>query len=381
MAGRRRALQRSAGFAALSGLAALSVRALARPRTKAGGAARGLVDWEMVRRTARARSGQRGRLDPTRAAALAERYDGFANELAPWMVEICRPMPETLPRFSVLDRHGFIDANLSIARRLLDPIEELRSAPQTALADVGRRLTSRYLGELFGLMSQRVLGQFDPVLMLPGAAFAERPPTTLYMVEPNIEGFQRGQRVPGEALRRWLILHEATHAWQFHAHPWLGPHIEGLMRELVASGLEAQGVTLGTRPAEWGAALRRAGGLLSTQLRGLGRLQAMMSVIEGYSNFVMHRVGRAHILEFDELERAFEKRQTDRTLLERLILALSGIAVKLRQYQLGESFCDAVAARGGTDLLNRVWEGPEMMPNLAELRWPDRWVARVRPGG
>lgn len=381
MARRRRALQRSAGFAALSGIVALSVRALARPRPGAERSGGGLVDWEVVRRTARARSGQRGRLDPTRAAALAERYDGFATELAPWMAEVCRPMPEVLPRFTVLDRHGFIDANLAIARRLLDPIEEMRRTPETLLTDVGRRLTSRYLGELFGLMSQRVLGQFDPVLMLPGASMTERPPTTLYMVEPNIEGFQRGQRVPGEALRRWLILHEATHAWQFHTHPWLGPDIEGRLRELVVSGMQAQQGGEGPRPAEWGAALRRAGGVLGTQLRGLGRLQAMMSVIEGYSNFVMDRVGRAHIPEFDALERAFEKRQSDRTFLERLILALSGIAVKLRQYQLGESFCDAVAATGGTDLLNRVWEGPVMMPSLAELRRPDRWVTRIRAAG
>jgi coenzyme F420 biosynthesis associated uncharacterized protein len=381
MAGRRRALQRSAGFAALSGLAALSVRALARPRPASEGSRRGLVDWDVVRRTARARSGQRGGLDPSRAAELASLYDRFAVELAPWMAEVCGPMPAVLPRFTVLDRHGFIDANLAIARRLLDPVEELRSAPESALTDVGRRVTSRYLGELFGLMSQRVLGQFDPVLMLPGPALTDRPPTTLYMVEPNIEGFRRGQRVPGEPLRRWLILHEATHAWQFQAHPWLGPHIEGLMRELVMSGIEAQRGAGWAKPGDWGAALRRAGGILTTQLRGIGRLQAMMSVIEGYSNFMMHRVGRAHIAEFDELETAFERRQGDRTLLERLILALSGIAVKLRQYQLGESFCDAVAATGGTDLLNRVWEAPEMMPSLAELRRPERWVARVRAGG
>jgi coenzyme F420 biosynthesis associated uncharacterized protein len=372
MADRRRTLQRSLEVAALSGLAALSVRALARPRQTPVG---GLVDWEVVRRTARARSGQHGRLDPTRAAVLAERYDGFAAELAPWMAEVCGPMPATLPRFAVLDRYGFIDANLTIARRLLDPIEELRSSRETALTDVGRRLTSRYLGELFGLMSQRVLGQFDPVLMLPGSAQPERPPTTLYMVEPNIEGFRRSQRVPAEALRRWLILHEATHAWQFQSHPWLGPHLETLMRELVMSGIEAQ---RSAGPADWRATLSRARGILTTQLRGLGRLQAMMSVIEGYSNLVMHRVGRAHIPEFQALETAFAKRQHDRSLLERLVLAVSGIAVKLRQYQLGESFCDAVVVAGGPELLNRVWESAEMMPSLAELRAPERWVARAK---
>jgi uncharacterized protein (DUF2342 family) len=29
-------------------------------------------------------------------------------------------------------------------------------------------------------------------------------------------------------------------------------------------------------------------------------------------------------------------------------------------------------------LLNRVWEGAEMMPSPAELRTPDLWIARAR---
>ena len=37
-----------------------------------------------------------------------------------------------------------------------------------------------------------------------------------------------------------------------------------------------------------------------------------MSVLEGYSNFVMHRVGRRHIPEFAELDAAFARRQTER---------------------------------------------------------------------
>jgi uncharacterized protein (DUF2342 family) len=45
---------------------------------------------------------------------------------------------------------------------------------------------------------------------------------------------------------------------------------------------------------------------------------------------------------------------------------------------VGERFCDAAAQAGGVALLNRVWEGPEMMPSPAELRAPDIWIARAR---
>jgi len=106
-----------------------------------------------------------------------------------------------------------------------------------------------------------------------------------------------------------------------------------------------------------------------------------MSVLEGYSNLVMHRVGRGHIDDFDELEAAFHRRQAERSLVERLILGLTGISLKMRQYDLGERFCEALIAAGGYRLLNRVWDGPEMMPTMAEVRAPDRWIARIRRNG
>jgi coenzyme F420 biosynthesis associated uncharacterized protein len=388
MLAKRPLIRRTAALAAVGGAVALSVKVLSRPRP---GAERRLMDWDAVRGSARARSGQRTPLRRAQAERLAARYDAIAAEMVPLIAEVCGARPAAIPQVTVLDRHGFIDANLEIVRRLLEPAEEMRGPiPETALTALGRRLTSRYVGEVLGFMSQRVLGQYDPVLMLPAPAFApaaeraadgaDRPPAALYLVEPNVEMLQRGQDAPPEALRRWLILHEATHAWQFEAHPWLGPHIGTLMNELVASGLgggaddpEPRGLT--------SEALRRMGVAVAGQLRGIGRLQAIMSVLEGYSNLVMHRVGRSHIEDFEELEAAFHRRQAERSLVERLILGLTGLSLKMRQYDLGERFCEALIAAGGYRLLNRVWDGPEMMPTMAEVRAPDRWIARVRRNG
>ena len=384
MPAKRPLIRRSATLAAVGGVAAISLRLLSRPLP---GAERQLIDWEGVRRTARARSGQRAPLRSERAVRLAAQYDAFAAEMVPLLAEVCGAPPAALPRITVLDRHGFIDANVLMVRRLMAPVEKLQSAlPGTSLTAFGRGLTTLYVGEVLGFMSQRVLGQYDPVLMLPGSALepppsgapdpGPRPPSALYLVEPNVELLQRGQSAPGEPLRRWLILHEATHAWQFKSHPWLGPHIGSLMNELLGAGLgggELPG--LGPEP------LRRLAGGVSGQLRTVSRLQAVMSVLEGYSNLVMHRVGRAHIDHFDELEAAFARRQEQRGLLERLILGFTGISLKLRQYELGERYAEALITEGGYALLNRVWEGPEMMPSMAELRDPARWIARTRRSG
>ena len=123
--------------------------------------------------------------------------------------------------------------------------------------------------------------------------------------------------------------------------------------------------------------VRSLPGQVRTQLRTVARVQAVMSVCEGYSNYVMHQVGSRHLESFEELERAFHERSARRPPLERLVFRVTGLSMKMRQYEMGERFAEMVVARGGLTLLNRVWDGAEMMPSLEELEHPERWVARV----
>jgi coenzyme F420 biosynthesis associated uncharacterized protein len=363
----------AAGAAAL-GVAAASLRALAQPLPAED---RRLLDWELVRRVAHARCGP-GPADAGAHAELGRGYDAMAAELAPLMAEVCGGPVQDFPPFTVLDRAGFVDRNLVIAQRLFAPVERLRSRiPDTRATALGRSALSRYVGELFGFLSRRVLGQYDPVLLLVPAQPADPPdPAALFLVEPNLRAFEERSHVPSDNLRRWLVLHELTHAWQFEAHPWLRDHLGELMSRMLMSeltGADGQPPRLPSAPAM----LRSLPGVVGRQLAAVGRIQAVMSVCEGYSNFVMHRVGHHHLPDFERLEQAFHERARQRSLLERLVLALTGMNMKLRQYELGERFAEAVAAEGGLALLNRVWEGPELMPSLGELREPRRWVSRV----
>jgi uncharacterized protein (DUF2342 family) len=51
--------------------------------------------------------------------------------------------------------------------------------------------------------------------------------------------------------------------------------------------------------------------------------------------------------------------------------------LKLRQYEQGKAFCDAVVSLGGIEALNRAWAGPEALPTLAELDDALGWLART----
>jgi coenzyme F420 biosynthesis associated uncharacterized protein len=367
-------LRRTLAVGAFSAGAVISARALLRPRRNTQPS---LLDWEAVRATAYQRAGTGGAVDAAAAAGVAARCDAIAAELAPLMMEVVERPLEHFPRFMILDRRGFIDVNITIARRLLVAVEELRATlGESRATALSRGVMNRYVGVLFGIMSQRVLGQYDPVLSLGPPPEGQTP--ALYLVEPNLESFALVAAAPIEPLRRWLILHELTHAWQFGEHPWLREHLVGMMDTMIRSSLaHAVGDGQGKQPSAR-EVIERLPGAIRTQLRGVAAIQAVMSVLEGYSNFVMHRVGREHLEKFDELEAAFARRRSQRTLVERLVLAITGINMKMRQYEVGEGFCEAVASAGGVSLLNRVWEGPEMMPTPAELRSPSAWIARAR---
>ena len=52
------------------------------------------------------------------------------------------------------------------------------------------------------------------------------------------------------------------------------------------------------------------------------------------------------------------------------------------ELQRGRGRRDSTNARnraGGSTLLDRVWEGPEMLPSLPEIRDPSLWLGRVKP--
>ena len=107
------------------------------------------------------------------------------------------------------------------------------------------------------------------------------------------------------------------------------------------------------------------------------RTQALMALLEGYSNHVMHDAGERILPGFEELHARFERRNERRNGIERMIMRVTGLDLKMEQYAAGERFVDAVLASRDRAFLNRVWTGPETLPTLDEINDPARWVARM----
>ena len=109
-------------------------------------------------------------------------------------------------------------------------------------------------------------------------------------------------------------------------------------------------------------------------------VQAVMSLLEGFSDYVMDEVGRDLVPGVAQISARFHERRTKRTAFERSMLRLTGMDLKMEQYKKGEQFVRAIAERRGPAALARLWEGPQTLPRDGEIDAPDRWIARVLDG-
>jgi coenzyme F420 biosynthesis associated uncharacterized protein len=264
---------------------------------------------------------------------------------------------------------------------LTDRVTEQGPAGPAIRATAGL-LVSAQVGAVTGYMAQRVMGQFELALLEP-----ERPARLLF-VAPNLAGAARALDLDRDELTRWVAFHEVTHAVQFGAVTWLRAHLASLLRELLEDVEVSVDVgALSKLPSlgdlrELVDAVRKDG-LVALIARGRRRelvdsIQATMAVIEGYAEHVMDAVGKEVLPSLETLRSALDRRRQARSTPLRLLERILGLELKMRQYEIGKRFCDAVVASEGIEALNRVWSAPEALPSLTELRDPESWRARTQ---
>jgi uncharacterized protein (DUF2342 family) len=353
-----------------------------------------------------------------RTASIEPRAYEFARQVSEYSG---LGVPSALPPLEAVDRSTWIAANLSTMRPLLGGLSERLGEGTGRLAGPLRTasgfLLGAQVGALTGVLSRRVLGQYD--LALLDETVAPR----LLLLAPNLALAARNLSVDRDELVLWVTIHEITHAVQFTGAPWLRKHIGGMLEEL----LEGLQVTLGGKSepepddtngngagGENGSrdgggsggwadrlSLPKLGGwdLDLAELRELAdrarrgellrltlgedrwqlveKMQATMSLIEGHAEHTMDAVGAEALPSLPRLRAALNRRRESRGLPWRVFERLLGLELKMKQYEVGKRFCDAVVAEGGPEALARVWIGPEQLPSTEELESPGLWLART----
>ncbi len=254
---------------------------------------------------------------------------------------------------------------------------------KATMALANRWVTTRQLGLLLGFMGSRVLGQYDLALLS-----AEAPPGRLLFVEENIRATARALGVPLGPFRTWIALHETTHAFEFEAHPWLRPYLaERLERQLTLFGRDARG--LGREALRGlGRSIRgEAGGehwierLMGPEQKALFReTQAVMSLLEGFSDYVMDEVGRDLVPGRGPDQRAVPRTPDQANPVRALDAPADRDGPEDGAVQEGRAVRAGHRRPAWQRALTRLWDGPETLPRDGEIEAPERWIARVLDG-
>jgi coenzyme F420 biosynthesis associated uncharacterized protein len=350
------------------------------------------IDWRTAQRI-----GERLAGSPSPGGVRASAVEPRAYEFAKRVSEYSGlGAAAALPEIEAVDRAAWIAANLRTMRPLLSGLSERVGEGAGPLAGPLRSasgfLLGAQVGALTGVLSQRVLGQYDLALL------DDTVEPRLLLLAPNLALAARNLSVDRDELVLWVTIHEITHAVQFTGAPWLRTHIGGMLKELI-DGLQVSltgDSSDNGRDAGWRERLKlpdpselreladraRRGELLRLTLGEdrwalVERMQAAMSLIEGHAEHTMDAIGAEVLPSLPRLRAAMTRRRESRGLPWRVLERLLGLEMKMRQYEVGRRFCDAVVAQGGPEALARVWSGPEQLPSGEELTDPGAWLART----
>ena len=343
-----------------------------------------MIDWDFALKTAE-------RMVPPGPRLSAAEVDEVVTDLRAAAAEAeapvrtftgLKPERQAVSPVLVVDRPHWVEANLSSARVLLEPVvtklQKSNRAPTGLAKSVGESINGMEIGALLSFMSTKVLGQFDPFGSEPGR---------LLLVAPNIVHVERQLEVVPHDFRRWVCLHEETHRVQFTAVPWLSDHLRSLIAEftdatdldaaalgrLLTSGIgEIIRIIRGTSDASLMDVLQN-----DAQRAVIDKLTGVMSLLEGHADVVMDGVGPEVIPTVVEIRRAFERRRASIGGLDRVMRRLLGLEAKMRQYRDGAVFVRAVSDKVGHDGFNAVWSSAENLPSRSEIVDPESWVTRV----
>jgi putative hydrolase len=259
-----------------------------------------------------------------------------------------------------------------------DPMSQLfANLPQV----LGPFLFGMQVGAMVGDLASRAMGQYD--LPMPRPANDE-----LLIVPSTIDSFATDWSLPADDVRLWVCLREITH----HAvlsRPHIRARIDGLLGDYAGafhpdpraleerlSGLDP--TDLSSLQSALGDPESLLGEMQTDEQRRIqAPLQALLSVITGYSDHVMTKVGTHLISSYGPLTEALHRRRLEEGQGQRILSKLLGFNLDEAGYERGQRFIAGVVERAGDGALMRLWGSEQELPTPAEVDAPGLWLARI----
>ena len=333
-----------------------------------------LVDWDLAVAIGAKLAPRGPQLPPGDVYGAVADLARFAEQAVPAVAEATHLYVPADGQIRVVDRQGWIAANVRSMGRALGPVLSRldEKEPPALVRSIGERATAVELGGVLAWLSGKVLGQYD--------VFGD--PAQLLLVAPTIVQVERSLGVASDDFRLWVCLHEETHRAQFGAVPWLRDHLLGLVASFAEVSDLSAGEMLRALARAVNALRQPAGSLVEAvqtpaQREVFGRITAFMSLLEGHADVIMDAVGPEVVPSVDLIRQRFTKRREEPSPADALARRVLGLDAKLRQYSDGAKFVRMIIDVRGVDGFNAVWSSPETLPTMTEIGQPRLWLERV----
>ncbi|MFE4464899.1 zinc-dependent metalloprotease [Oerskovia sp. NPDC056781] len=251
--------------------------------------------------------------------------------------------------------------------------------PAQMMRRLGSAVFGMQIGQATGTMSREVFGVTDI-----GLPLLDEPATAL--LPTNVAAFAEGLDAPVEEVRLFLALREAAHARLFTHVSWLRAHLLGLV-EAYARGitidLDALESQLSDIDVTDTGALQRAlsGGVFGLQNTDeqkatLLRLETALALVEGWVDEVSAQAALPHLPHAVPLREMLRRRRAAGGPAEQIFSTLVGLELRPRRSRDAATLWALIAAQGGPDSRDGVWDHPDLLPSHLDLDDPAGYQAR-----
>ncbi|MDQ3954432.1 MAG: zinc-dependent metalloprotease [Actinomycetota bacterium] len=355
----------------------------------------GPVNLEIARQVGNALATQ-GTLDTSADDDTKKILEEGVHEAESLVAGLSRlPLDEPL-QMQTMGRGRWVESTLSswkwvlehLARHFVTELEGADPSMQTATGPLQGALTQAaplligvQAGTLVGHLSRSALTRYD--FPIPREDDGK-----VFFVVPNVDKVQTEYSLDRRALLRWLALHSAARHLVLNSSPWIVRYLRGLITEVVDAteidfaGLEQRLVELqskGMEGIEADADLQTDLPVVSTERHreALDRLSAFVAVFEGYSDHLQESIAPQLIDDASRVAEGIARSRSDNQDAESLLAKVLGVSFDRQLESAGRTFCAAVVQLKSLPLLNSVWQAPDNLPSLAEIKDPFAWMERV----
>lgn len=340
----------------------------------------------------------RGEDDPPAPPETARAFDAAVHQAAGVVVGYTRLTPEEPFATKILTRTEWARESLPAWNWLLERVatrfaaemarmageegDEAAASPfGPALGGMAPLLLGIQTGTVIGHLAREALSRYD--LPIPRDDDGRH-----FLVPANLRSVAAAYSFDEPMFVRWIALREMTRGLVLTRVPWVDGYLRRLLTDIVdaieldLTDLESRFMELQTRgmeALESGVDAESAFPIAPTERHraALNRLHAFLALFQGYADHVAGAVDDSVLGDTTVIDEGMTRYHLSPSEGKAMLGGLLGLQLDRALESSGKTFCAAVVQLHGMPSLGRVWEAPDNLPSVEEIRDPFGWIERV----